>query len=166
MFLSDEVDSFLINEEMLAEKERLKQLLIEQVKLLDYGLCVHSEHLNETSKLLHNTLLDSFNDYRQKIQQLCGVECIASLSRKASIAVLETDTHRKHSKYLSRLSTDSSTMFNADSKPALQQRSMSTTCPSDSHGCLTQTKKKLAKTDALPLPPRRSNRHSSKLLKS
>jgi predicted secreted protein len=163
MFLSDEVDSLLTGEEMLAEKERLKGLLVDQAKLLDYGLYVHSEHLNEASKLLHNTLLDSFNEYRQKIQQLCGVDHIASVSRKASIHVSELDGQRRHTRYLSRLSTDSS-LFNADSKPALQQRSMSITCPSDNH--LLQAKKKLTKADALPLPPRRSNRHSSKLLKS
>ncbi|KAI6182639.1 hypothetical protein M3Y97_00402500 [Aphelenchoides bicaudatus] len=162
MFLSDQVDSLLVEKEMLGEKERLKNLLVEQVKLLDYGLYVNAEHLNEATKLLHDTLVDSFNEYKQKIQKLCGVEFIASLSRKASMS--ELDSHRRNTKYLSRLSTDG-TSFTGDLKPALQQRSMSITCPADSsiHQKPSVLKRKLIKSD-LPLPSRRSNRHSTKLL--
>lgn len=156
--MSDEVDELL--DGSFVDKEQLKNLLIQQVKLLDCGLYIHGCHLNEASKLLHDSLIDGFDDYRQKVEKLCGTKCSVSLARKSSVEQQpnESTSHRKHYKYLSRLSTDSTSLSASDLKPAIQQRSMSiSTRP-------TTPKRKLTNTDAPPLPTRRSNRHSSKLL--
>lgn len=160
MFLSDDIDELLIEEDCLADKQQLKNLLIQQVKLLDCGLYIHGCHLNEGSKLLHDSLVDSFAEYHQKIQQLCGIECNVSLARKTSMDTEESAGQRKHARYLSRLSTDSISLAN-DLKPAIQQRAMSIACPPTSE---VPVKQRLVNTDAPPLPSRRSNRHSLKPL--
>jgi hypothetical protein len=123
MFLSKEMSESLTLDELL-DVEQLKELLVQQVKLLDRGLHVHKRHMNESSKLLHASLVESFNEYHKTIEQLCGLN-------------FETAwIHRKESTILRRKSTRSSDVFS-----------------------------ELATDVILPLPPRRSNRHSSKLLK-
>jgi hypothetical protein len=121
----------LIEDGSVADKEKLNCLLIQQLKFLDRGLCVHGRHLNEGSKLLHDSLISGFEKYRQMVQELCGVEYDDS-----QIRYLQSDEFKSHSPstsvaYLTN-SPDKQTNYNINTTP--------------------------------PLPPRRSNRHSSTLL--
>lgn len=158
IFLSEKDNELLTTDEMLADKARLRSLLIQQAKLLDYGLGVHAFHLNESSKPLHDSLVDSFEIYHQKVQQMCGIEFQVGISRKTNIVRQNSTT-----KHPNRLSADSS-LFEHEPKVAFPSRSMSINCAHEIHQ-KSGSKQKHPKNDVIPLPPRRSNRHSTKPLK-
>ncbi|KAI6226080.1 hypothetical protein M3Y95_00764400 [Aphelenchoides besseyi] len=55
--------------------EELRQLLIKQVELLDQALCAHGKCVTNETRQFHDTLVESFYEFRRTVQEICTCEC-------------------------------------------------------------------------------------------